>query len=654
MLKLMRDSFKHLKWILLAVVAAFIFGFVFIDMGLGGAFGGNQPADTAYAARVNGETITVNDYYRALRRYEDMYKQMYGGNFTPEMSAMMGLPRQVVDTLIEHRLLIQEGRRMDLAATPEEIRRKLLEIPIFSENGKFIGMEMYTNYVTGPLGYASTAEFEEDLAREIALQKIDSALMSSVSVSPKAAEEEYRRSNENAKIRYVLMPASQQLASVTVTPAEVDAYYKANQTKYTHGEQRTIRYLLGDYAKLRQQLNPSEADLRRRYEASKEEYRIPESARVFHILVKVEETASPAEDAAAKAKAESLVAQLRAGADFATLARANSGDPSSAGNGGDMGYVEKGVTVPEFEQAIFSIPYNTISDPIRTKDFGYHIVKVTDRRPPGIRPFEEVRAMLAARAGNDIAQEQATNELNRLAAIFRDNKPKSVEAFVAYQNDKATANDSGWFQKKDVIPGIGNHPPLADWAFSAKEGDVSPVIGTPRGPAIAYLVSTRPAGTSALAEIRQKVEEDARQAKAIEAARARLAQLAAGATSIDAIAAAAGQTAREANISRTGAVAGINGDITPLVDAALAANIGEIKGPLAVRDGAVVMQVLEQKKVTPQEIAQNRATLIDTLRSQHARNLRQALLKRLRAASKIEVNEQLVNPQQTPQQQAGM
>ncbi|MGZ8709108.1 MAG: SurA N-terminal domain-containing protein, partial [Thermoanaerobaculia bacterium] len=234
MLKVMRDSFHHLRWVLLAVVAAFIFGFVFIDMGMGGGgFGGVQD-DTAFAARVNGETITFNDYQRALKNVESMYQQQFGQQFTPEMSQMMNLPNQVINMLVDQRLLTQEAQRLHLEASPEEVRRKLLSIPTFTENGKFIGMELYNRYITGPLGYSSAAEFEKDLGREIALQKIESALQHSVMLSPKAIDAEFRRTNENAKVRYVLLPAAQ-AETLTVTPAEVEAYYKAHQSDFTHG-----------------------------------------------------------------------------------------------------------------------------------------------------------------------------------------------------------------------------------------------------------------------------------------------------------------------------------------------------------------------------------------------------------------------------------
>jgi peptidyl-prolyl cis-trans isomerase D len=650
MLKVMRESFHHLKWILLAVVAAFIFGFVFVNMGIGSSnlSGAQAAANVPFAARVNGETITITDYQRALQNLEQMYAQMYGQQFTPAMAQQMGLPKQVLDSLVDQRLLGQEARRLNLDASPDEVRKKLLSIPTFSPDGKFVGMELYRNYVVGRLGYANTAAFEADMAREITLTKMESAIQSSLVVSQKAADEEYRRTNENAKVRYVLVPAGLHAAAVTVTPTDVENYYKANAAKYVHREQRQVRYLLADYAKLRTQLTPSEAELRTAYEANRQRYARPAAANVLHILIKVEPNAPPAVDAAARAKAQSLVAQLRGGADFGTLAKANSGDPSSAGNGGSMGWVDMGQTVKPFEEAIFSLPLNTISDPIRTTEFGYHIVKVTERRPQSVRPFEEVKAELTSSTVNDKAKEVARMEVNRLRTVVRNTKPATGQAFANLANDKVSANDSGWFGRTDPVGGLGPNQPLAEWVFSAKQGDVSDPVGTPRGIAIAYVEGIRPPGTTALSEIRAQVEADLRQEKGREAARVALAQMMAGKTSIDQVAAATGQAAQETVVRRDGNVTGITGDTAALVAAAMNSAVGTLSGPIVVGNGAVAVQVVEQKRITPDELTKNRSTSVDTLRGQQARSLRASLLQRLRKNSEIELNDEITRPTTTP------
>ena len=643
MLKSMRDSFHKLKWILLAVVAAFVFGFVFIDMGLGRSGTAGADESRAFAARVNGEMISFNDYSRALKNVEDNYRQMYGAQWTPEMATTLGLPRQVLDSLVDQRLLLQEAERLNLTATRDEIRQKILEIPTLNPDGKFVGSEIYTRFVTGPLGYPSAAAFEEDLAREITLQKMESALSNSIVISPKAAEAEYRRTSENAKIRYVLYPASREIANVQVTPAEVEAYYKSNQIKYQHSEQRQIKYLLADYSRLRSQVIPSDADLLRRYEANKDQYKSPESAHVLHILVKVDPTATPEVDAAARAEANAVVSQLRAGADFAALARQHSDDPSSSTKGGDMDWVEKGVTVPEFETAIFTLPLNTISDPIRTKDFGYHIVKVLERRPGGYRPFDMVKGELSAKVADETSKEQARTAINAITTRLASAKPKTEQEFTALANDRVTSNASEWFQKGEQVPGIGFHAPLVNWAFSAKVGDVGEVIGTQRGMVIPYLSAIRPAGVTPLADIKAKVEADAKTAKARELARAALARAVAGTATIDEVATKTAINALETTVTRQGYVSVFTGDASALIDAAMAAPVGQMSAPVAVGDGAVVFTVTEHKKVDPKELEENRANYVDMLRQQQSRSLRQVLLQKLRKESKVVVNEELLS-----------
>src|SRR6266550_478851 len=358
MLKSMRESFHHLKWILLAVVAAFIIGFVYVDMGLGGANQRRQQ-DRSYAARVNGDTITFAEYNRALYFAEDRYRQMYGEQFTPQLEQQMGLQRQVLESLVDQRLLLQQAAKLHLTATQEEVQKKILSLPTLNPNGKFVGTEVYERFVHRN-GYQSAADFEDDVARDITVGKMESALANSVVVSPKAAEAEYRRTSESAKIRYALYSATRELPAVNVTPAEVDAYYKANQEKYAHGEQRNLKYLVADMARIRSQIVAPEAQVRAKYDADKEtQYKRPEQAHLLHILLKV---TNPAEDAPAKAKAESLVKQLRSGADFATLAKTSSQDQTSAGSGGDMGWVDRGTTVDAFDKAAFTMPLNTVSD----------------------------------------------------------------------------------------------------------------------------------------------------------------------------------------------------------------------------------------------------------------------------------------------------
>ncbi len=640
MLKSMRESFHHLKWILLAVVAAFIIGFVYVDMGLGGAQE-RRETNRSYAARVNGETISYNDFNRALYFAEENYRRMYGQQFTPEMAESMGLNRQVLNSLIDQRLLLQQARRLHLTASPEEVRRRILGIPMLNPSGKFVGPELYSRYV-GQMGFATPADFEDEMTREITIDKMESALANSVVISPKAAEAQLQRNSENAKIRYVVYSAANESAGVAAPPAEVDAFYRAHPDKYSHMEQRELKYLVADIARIRSQIVPTAQQIRARYDATKENYKSPGSAHILHILIKVEPNTPPQQDAAAKAKATALVQQLRAGADFAKLAKENSQDPSSAGNGGDMGFVDRGTTVEPFDQAAFTIPLNTIGDPIRSQEYGYHIIKVLERKEPGYKPFELVRAQIASQVTNQMAQDQAREEITRVAARIRAKKPASPAEFATFATERVSSNDTQWFQKADNVPGLGFNQQLMTWTFAAKQGDISDQpIGTNRGPIIAYLAGIRPAGITALSEIRQKVENDAKMAKAREIARQKLAAAMAGASAIDAVASKLGLVPQETVVTRQSGVRSIPGDTSALVEAVLAGKAGTVGGPVVAGDGAVAFQISEQKKLTPEELAQNVVAYMDQQRQRESRNLRTSLLQRLRKDSEVDVNEKV-------------
>lgn len=175
------------------------------------------------------------------------------------------------------------------------------------------------------------------------------------------------------------------------------------------------------------------------------------------------------------------------------------------------------------------------------------------------------------------------------------------------------------------------------------------IIGSQRGPIIPFLYSIRAAGVAPLEEVRAKVENDARMEKARQLAQQALTK-ALPAPTVDAVGSKLGLASLEANINRQGYLAGFTGDTSALVDAAMSAPVGEVKGPVMTGDGAVLFQVIEQKKADAAALAQNRLQYIDTLRQQESRNLRATLLQKLRKAATIDINKKLIEP---PAQQAG-
>ena len=635
MLKVMRDSFQHLKWILVFVIFMFVL-LIFVDWGAGGATG--RGTSEGFAARVNGDTISLEEFNRTLYLQERQYEQVYGQRLDEQARQSLALPQRTLSSLIEERLLLQEADRMNLNATPAEVRRKILQIPDLNPGGNFVGAELYERYIKGNQGFPSAAAFEELLAKELTLTKIESAIANSIVISPKAAENEYRRRSENARIRYVINSAERAAENVKLSRDEVSKFYNENLQRYLHGEQRHVKYLLADSARIQSQIKIDEPALRSIYESSKEQYKVGESVRASHILIKVDPS-RPEEDASAKARAEQLAASLRSGASFEALAKANSADPTSAAKGGDLGFFQRGQMVPEFENAAFSQPIGEVGSPVKTS-YGYHIIKVTEKRPVSYRPFEEVRPQLEMTTIDQRAKEQAREAISRVRAMLGDSK-KTDEEFRAAANEQISYNDALWFDRTSAINGIGRNQPLVDWAFSAQTGEVGPVIGTSRGPVIPILLGTRPAGTTALDEIYPAVEKDAKLARGREIARAQLAAAMTSARTIDAAASALGLVPVDASVTRDGFVSGLTGNNQALIDAAMSGETGETKGPVVVDSGAVGFQITERKKFDAKEFEEAKVSVMESMRQLEMRKLRAALLSRLRSRSDIETNPSL-------------
>lgn len=649
MLKLMRESFKHLKWILILVVGVFVL-FVFAEWGASGASGG-AGATVGYAARVNGSPIVPMEYNRAMALTEQRYEQSFG-RLTPELREQLNLGQQVLNSLIQQELLLQEARRLGLEPTPAELRSRILEIPILNPDGQFVGEELYHRWVTAQLGYPNAGAFERDLARDLTISKLDSAMFNSVAIPPSRVEQEYRRRNESARVRYVLAPAAQFIDQVNVTPAEVEQFYRSNTTRYSHPEQRKVDYLLADLSRIRSQIQPTDAELRQRYEASKQEFTQPDQVCAAHILLSVPAGATPAEAAAIEQKASSIAARLRAGEDFAKLAAEFSADPGSAANGGDLGCFGRGAMVAPFEEAAFSQQPGQIGNPVRS-EFGYHIIRVNEKRPGGVAPFEQVSDGLRQQMITERAESQARDRLAQIRARLEQQRPISSDKMAAVADNFVSLNTTPFFQRAGAIEGLGPVVELNNWAFGAEQGDLGPVIQTPQGPIVPFLRESRPSGVAPLDEIRARVENDAKASRAAQRASETLKQASAGGAGPVAAAAKLGLTTSEATLSRDGRIAGLTGDISEIVKTAFDAQPGQVRGPFVTNEGALLLEVVEQQKFDPARFAQEKAGLEENLRRSEAIRLRQALLDRLRRNADVEINEEIVAPGQAGRRPVG-
>ncbi len=637
MLTTLRQNFHNLKWILWAVIAIFVL-FVFVDWGMGSA---GRGGDDTWAARVGRRTIPVAEFQREYAEAEDRYRQIYGKNFSPELLKMMNLPEQVLNGLIDRRILREEADRLKLRVTDAELTAKILGVkdkdgrPVFLRDGVFVGEAAYKRMLAS-IGRTPEA-FEAETREQILLEKLNRFYSDAVFVGDAEVEEDFAARNVKARVEYVLLPPPTAVPG-GVTDAEAEAYFKASPGSYLQGEKRQAKYLLVETAKLRPGIQVSEADIEKEYNANVDSYRKGEEIRARHILFKV----TGDNDAAAKARAEAAVRKLKAGADFAALAKAESDDPGSKANGGELPPFGRGQMVKEFEDACFAATPKEIVGPVKTT-FGYHVIQVEEKIPPRVEPLFEVGPAIRAR----LQEQRATEEAKRIARdlearVAKMSKP-SDEDLRKLATGAVTFNETEFLGRSDAAAGIGPNPQFSTVLFSLKPGEVAPPVSTVRGEALIKLAEVRKPGLPAFADVKARVIADLTRKKREEAAVLTLKQALGKDGTLEGVAKDLKlKVEKPEAFGKSGPIPGLGSD-RALLDAVFGGTAGETKGPVGLGDrGAVALRIVEKTPLDRAALEAQRERIRESLRAQKASRLMQALLQQQRAERKIEVNRDLL------------
>jgi peptidyl-prolyl cis-trans isomerase D len=639
MLKTMRNSFHHLKWTLFAVIAVFILGFVFWSGGP------SQDPASQVVAKVGNERITAVEFDRQYRAQVERYRQMYQGNFSPELERALDLPKNVLDSMIERMLRLEAAQRMNLSVSDKELAEKIVTLPFFQEAGQFIGREKYERMLRG--NGISPERFEEELREDLLLQKYGDLVKASVVVPESELLREYAARNDKATIEYILVPAGRIESNAQPTDADLQQFLDKHKDRYRTPVQRRIKYLLADKAKIRQKIKPSEADLTAEYEKRKDSLSVPEQVQASHILISVKPDGGTDADAVAKARAETIAARAKLpGADFAKLANENTDDPSGKGQGGKLPAFSHGQMVPEFESAAFSMEPGEVRGPVKSQ-FGYHIIKLEAKTPARTRSFPEARGMLAA----DLTERQATGELDReakeLSEKLKTMTGASDDDLRKLQNDTITFNTTEWTARGDAIPGIGANQKFSDEAWTTAVGKVSAnPVTTPRGIAFLKPSEERAAGLPPFSELKARLEQEWKAERREKDAMAQLEpavkELSTGAT-LTALATRYGTDVKTTTeFGPSGPVPDL-GQAPGLAEAVFKTPQGQAGSPVSVPAGFVLFRVLTRTEGDRNAFQTQKAELADSLRTREAERLTRAYLAQERAARKVEVNEALLS-----------
>jgi peptidyl-prolyl cis-trans isomerase D len=604
MLDRMRRHRSWLKWSLAIVVVSFVLLYIpsFLNDSTQGAAG------NSVVASVDGRDITAAHFRRVYQQQMQQYRQSYGANVDERLLKQLGIDQRIVQQMIQEEASLAEAARLGITASDAEVRERILSLPAFQDNGQFIGDQRYRQLLQMQMPPMRPSEFEDQVRRGIVAEKLQAAITSWITVADPDVDAEYRKRNEKVKLAVVSFPSDKYREGATATDDEVAKYFEAHKEAYRIAEKRKVRYLTVDQEALRAKATVTGQQIERYYNDNAQQYATPEQVRASHILIKT--TGKAEEDDTAKKKAEDLLAKVKAGGDFADLAKKNSQDEGSAVKGGDLDFFGRGAMVPEFDKVAFELQPGQISDLVKSQ-FGYHIIKVTDKRAPTQKTLPEVRAQIEDQLKVQQAQDAAQKLSNEVAAELK--KPADFEKVARARG--LQNGESGLFLVDEPIAGIGFSPAVGQRAFAMKEGEVSEPIRTPQGYAFITVTGRQDAYLPKLDEVKAKVRDEVLKEKAIERARAAAAAAAETLTSgdFDKAAKAAGLEVKTTDLVARGTSI-LNLGSSPSIDeAAFSLPLNGVSKPVVTDYGAAILKVLERKEATSDDPSKEKASLKDEM-----------------------------------------
>jgi peptidyl-prolyl cis-trans isomerase D len=603
MLDRMRRHKGWLKWSLALVVLTFVVFYIpdFLTTSTGAA-----PSEVL--AEVEGEPITVGAFTRRYNAQVNAYRNAYGGQINDQLIKQLGIDRQILNQLVDEEAMVAESRKQGITVSDVEIRERILALPGFQENGKFVGEQRYRQILQFQNPPMTTADFERQLRRALQIEKLRTALTGWMSVSDAEVAAEYRKRNEKVKLDVVPVTPEAFKNQVTASDAEIAAAFEKSKDRYRIGEKRKLKYALLNVDQVRQTIVVPEAEIAALYQQNLSQYQTPAQVRASHILFKTEGK----DEKAVQAQAEEVLKMAKApGADFAALAKKYSEDESNNANGGDLDYFGRGRMVAEFEQAAFAMKSGEISNLVKTA-FGFHIIKMVDNKPEMTRPLAEVHAELEDQLKWQKAQAEAEKVAKSLEGAIK--TPADLDRVAS--EHKMQVTETGLILLAEPIQGIGSQPELSGRLFGMKEGEVTPAMRVSTGWVFATVMGRQDAYIPKLDEVKARVAEDVKQEKAIEMAKQRAASIATelkGAKDFAAAAKRAGLEIKTTELVTRGSAIPDLGISESIDNVAFALPQGGVSDAITTPAGTAIVRVVEKVDVTDAEVETGKDQMRDEL-----------------------------------------
>jgi peptidyl-prolyl cis-trans isomerase D len=633
MLNVLRDNLKNLKWVLWLVAFALV-------AYLGTYFScererGDLTSD--WAAKVNGTPISRVMFLSEARRVEERYRQMFGDQYE-QLKPSLQLGRQVIQSMIDQQIIIQEAEKLGIVASPSEIARAIRQDPsLKGPDGQFVGAEQYKK-IADRNWQGGVASYEALLAQNIVMRKWADVVTHSIRVDPEEVLQAYREANDRTEVDYVVVASAEQSVDEYVSTDQIEDWYEAHRENYRIEEGRKIRFLIVDRQAQLSRTEVTDEEVRDFYQDHQFDFSHPEQRRARHILFRVNAEAPAEEKERIRARAEETLNQLKQGAGFEELAGKLSEDPVSASRGGDLGFFGRGRMVEQFEQAVFQTEVGSLA-PVTETGFGFHVIQVTDERPGGTQPLEDVRDDIFRQLQQQKAEELVGTEASRLS-----DQIASAEALDAVAESEGLQVEERVVRRQDRLADLGPSPAFMDAVFSLEPGSVSEPVGLRAGRAILAVTEIVPSSLAPLADVEGQVVADVLNERTRTVARQVAERAFRSAGSLKGAARSLGLEIRQSgNVTKARSLPGTGG-MSPELEQALFAPDSEQgdSGFAPVPAGAILYEITKREPFDLEQFESSKEEITASFVEQRRAALLQAILEKVRLGYEISVNEPLI------------
>lgn len=562
--------------------------------------------------RIVGETTTIKteDVQRAAQ--QQMQQQQLPDFYLQFVMQRAG------QLQVERAVLAHEADHLGLNVSDDDLRQYLQHGPyaeyIFP-GGTFIGQEQYINFVESAFHLPIT-EFETEVKSDIELQRLQALVTGGVSVSDNAVRAQYLQSGTKVKFDYAVVSGPDIKASINPSDADLQAFFKANAARYANAipETRKIEFFNFGTSSLPGGLpTVSDADAQAYYNAHLDQYKTPEQVKTRHILIAVAKGADAKADAAAKAKAEDVLKQLKAGGSFGDLAKKYSDDPGSKDQGGELPMIATSSLDPAYAQAAMALNPGQTSGLVRSS-FGYHIIQTEAKDTAHVKSFADVKASIVEQLQTQRSAAAAQNYAAQLAAEAQKN---GLAKAAAAHKLQVTTTD--YVAKAGIIPSLADSTALLTDAFNAAKGAAPQSASTGEGYAIFQVDDIKPAHAPDFTTYKSHILDDYRTQKTPELLNAQLIKLSDLAKKLGDLHKAAAEmklTVKSTDLVGRDAQVTDIGSLTGAASVVFTMPVGGISGPINEGVNGTVLELTDRQEPTAQDIAQHLDATRETLLNQ--------------------------------------